>query len=136
MRTSPPRLALAVVASVAVMAIGVGVVEITAGGGSSDTPTTKSAPPAANGTITEIDIADFAFSPTPAKVAAGSTVEIVNKDAAEHTVTSGTRDDTGKDFDVDVDGSGTGELLIMEPGTYEYICRIHPGMKGTIEVVP
>ena len=83
------------------------VVDLTAGGDDgAETPATKPAPPGTDGTIAELDIADFAFEPTPAKVAAGATLEIANKDGAQHTVTSGTRDDAGKDFDVELDATG------------------------------
>ena len=136
MHTSPRRLAVALIASAAVMAAGVGVVELSTGGGPSDTPPTRAAPPGQDGTLAELAIIDFAFAPTTTKVVRGSSIEIKNMDAAKHTVTSGTRDEPGKDFDVDVDGNSTGELVIGAPGTYDYICRIHPGMKGSIEVVP
>jgi plastocyanin len=143
MSTSPRRLLLAGAASIVVMAIGVVVVDQTAGGGSSsDTPSTTgdgistaSNSPGGDDLVTELDIVDFAFEPTPATVSAGSTVRIVNSDGTKHTVTSGSRDDAGKVFDVALDPNGTGELVIDEPGTYTYICRIHPGMKGTLEVV-
>ena len=136
MHTSPRRLAVALIASAAVMAAGVGVVDLSTGGGPSDTPPTEAAPPGQDGTLAVLTISDFAFAPTMAKVVRGSPIEIKNMDAAKHTVTSGTRDEPGKDFDVDVDGNSSGELVIEAPGTYEYICRIHPGMKGSIEVVP
>ena len=136
MHTSPRRLAAALISSSAVMAGGVGAVELSTGGGPSDTPPTRTAPPGQDGTPAALTIIDFAFAPTTAKVVRGSPIEIKNMDAAKHTVTSGTRDEPGKDFDVDVDGNSSGELVIEAPGTYEYICRIHPGMKGSIEVVP
>jgi len=83
-----------------------------------------------------LTIVDFMFEPSPVTVAAGDRIQIVNEDDADHTITSGSRDDAGEVFDVDVDALGSGELVIEDPGTYEYICVIHPGMKGAIEVTP
>lgn len=103
---------------------------------------------------------------SPARVKAGSTVRIVNLDAAanvRHTLTTCPwpctgvyvsnypfQDgvvDTGKLGNVDpIDGGLTGDDTVpvyeldlaangMGPGFYSYYCRIHPFMRGALEVV-
>ncbi len=100
----------------------------------------------------------------PIRVNAGDTVYVINEDAAagiRHTVTSCKYPCNGKyvanyphpdgDFDSGkmgnldpIDGGVTGDDTVpvweldttgMEPGFYTYYCRIHPWMRGTIEVV-
>jgi plastocyanin len=142
MTPSPQRLAVSAIAAIVVTVVGVGAADMTLGGrptGSGDDRSTDAPAPSEGsdgGTASRLTIVDFAYDPTPATVVAGEPLTIVNEDGAEHTVTSGTRDDAGADFDVDVAANGSGELVLESPGTFEYICRIHPGMKGTLEVVP
>lgn len=76
----------------------------------------------------ELVIADFAF-PADLTVAAGAPISVVNQDDAGHTVTGA--DDA---FDVAVAAGATAELVIDEPGTYQYACSIHPNMMATIIV--
>ena len=72
----------------------------------------------------------YAFT-TPASVPAGATVTIVNKDAADHTVTS----TTGK-FDVPAPANQTTSFTAPStPGSYPFFCTIHPDMHGTLVVV-
>lgn len=35
----------------------------------------------------------------------------------------------------DIQASGTFQHTFEEPGTYEYVCSLHPNMKGTVFVV-
>lgn len=71
-------------------------------------------------------IEGFAF--VDATVAAGGDVLVENRDSALHTV-------TGERFDVDVGG---GEQVTFtapeEPGTYDFVCSVHPTMTGTLTV--
>jgi plastocyanin len=79
-----------------------------------------------------IKIDNFVYDPTPATVKAGTKIVIRNADAAPHTITDG---GAGKAFDSGtIKGKATGSLTIAKPGTYEYICEIHPFMKGEITV--
>lgn len=75
-----------------------------------------------------LTIADFAF-PQDLTVAAGEPIQVVNEDDADHTVTA-----ADGAFDLEVAGGATEELVIAEPGTYEYACSIHPNMTATIVV--
>lgn len=77
-----------------------------------------------------IVMAGFAFEPAELTVAAGATIPITNDDDAPHTFTS---DDGG--FDVEVGGGDSGEATApSEPGTYDFLCRLHPSMTGTLTV--
>ena len=54
----------------------------------------------------------------------------VNEDDAPHTATA-----TSGEFDTAELGTGdTGTIVVDDTGTFEYICSIHPSMKGTIVV--
>jgi plastocyanin len=77
-----------------------------------------------------IAIADFAFDPPVAEVAAGTEVVWRNSDPADHTVTN-----TDGVFGSDVLKAGdTFSHRFSEPGVYEYQCAIHPEMKGKVKV--
>jgi len=82
------------------------------------------------GAADEVTIADFAFDPAELEVAAGATVTWTNNDSATHTVES---DDETLMSD-DLPNGATYEMTFDEPGTYEYVCGIHPNMAGTVIV--
>lgn len=76
--------------------------------------------------------AEFAFDPSELSAPAGSTIEFTNADEAPHTFTA---EDAGLDVDVEAGGSATIDLADVEPGTYDFLCTIHPDtMTGTLEV--
>jgi plastocyanin len=83
-------------------------------------------------TPTSVVIKDFAFSPPDLTVAAGETVTWTNDDATGHTVSSTDRAFTSSELDQ----GGTYEFKFTAPGTFNYICAIHPEMTGTITVTP
>ena len=73
----------------------------------------------------------FAFDPTSAKASAGEVYfSITNDDDAKHTFTI---DDTDVDIALDPKGSGTAEAD-LDAGTYEWHCKIHSSMTGTLTV--
>ncbi|MEY9855713.1 plastocyanin [Catenulispora sp. GAS73] len=80
----------------------------------------------------QIVISNFAFSPTDLTVSAGQTVTVVNNDSTTHTLTA----TTGKAFDTgDLAPGKTATFTApTTPGTYAYICTIHPFMHGTLTV--
>ena len=80
---------------------------------------------------TELVAADFKFDPADLSVATGGSIELTNEDDAKHSLTA---EDAGIDQDVDPMASTTVDLGDAEPGTYDYICKYHPEMKGTLEV--
>lgn len=75
---------------------------------------------------------DFAWDPGTLTAAAGSSIELVNDDDAEHNLTI---EDAGVDEDVDGGASVTVDLGDVEAGSYEFVCEYHPDtMTGTLEV--
>jgi amicyanin len=84
------------------------------------------APISAAGKVT---IANFAFAPAELTVKAGTKVTWTNNDIVAHTVTF-----------TDVANSpvlNRGDMFsrtFTTPGTYSYICSIHPFMHGTVVV--
>lgn len=76
-----------------------------------------------------ITIESFSFG-DPISVAPGTTVEVTNADGANHTWTS--VDDV---FDSGTLASGeTFRFTFDDPGDYQFLCRIHPSMTGSITV--
>ncbi|MDA4128939.1 MAG: cupredoxin family copper-binding protein [Thaumarchaeota archaeon] len=73
-----------------------------------------------------------AYSPGNFTVKAGSTVTWSNGDSNVHTVTS----TTGAFDSGNMNSGDTYKHTFTQPGTYQYICTIHPNMKGTIVVTP
>jgi plastocyanin len=70
-----------------------------------------------------------AFSPDCFKVASGSTISINNKDAMPHTFTIG-----ASNIDLLLSRGQAGSVSAPAVGTYDFICKIHEGMRGTIVV--
>jgi plastocyanin len=73
-------------------------------------------------------IEDFAFDPESLTVKAGDSVTWTWNDGAV------THDVSGDDFESEVMSEGTFSHRFDEPGTYDYVCSLHPNMTGTIEV--
>ena len=94
--------------------------------GFANAPDGASAAPAA-GTIM---IKDFAFSPATLTVSRGARVTWMNVDGEPHTVAS----TSGAFRSGALDQQETFSFEFDEPGTYRYVCTIHPHMSGTITV--
>jgi len=93
-------------------------------------PDTNTEP--AGDTVT-VETLDNEFSPADLEVAAGDTeITLDNTGQNPHTFTS---DELGVDEDV-APGEQTTFTVTAEPGTYEFICRLHEslGMVGTLTV--
>jgi plastocyanin len=84
-------------------------------------------PPAA---AVAIEIHNFAFAPATITVPVGAQVTWTNKDESGHNVVSS--DKTIKSQVLDTDEKFT--FTFTQPGTYSYICTLHPRMKGTVVV--
>lgn len=84
---------------------------------------------AAAGEIVVVKVVDVAFSPPAVKARVGDTIEWVNDDMFDHTVTA---DD--ESFDLALDVGQSQRMDITRPGTIRYFCRLHPNMRGTIDV--
>lgn len=75
-----------------------------------------------------VSIENFAFNPASLTISAGTTVVWTNNDTAGHDVKS-------PEFTSPMMAEGqTFEYKFDKAGTYEYICGVHPAMKGTIVV--
>jgi plastocyanin len=79
----------------------------------------------------KVEIEDFAYKPDPVTIEEGGKVIWINKDSAPHTATA---EDGSFDTGTLEEGKLKSESF-KEPGTYEYVCSIHPQMHGTVEVV-
>jgi plastocyanin len=84
----------------------------------------------ADGGAIKISAKDFMFSPTSITVKAGSTVTWTNLDDEPHTVFS----DAGLFRSSALDTKDSFSYKFDKPGTYHYLCTIHPRMMGTIVV--
>jgi plastocyanin len=83
----------------------------------------------ASGSGTAVAIANFAFNPASASVAANGFVTWTNSDSTTHTVTFDNGPDCGS-----VSAGATTTAQFTVAGSYSYHCKIHPSMKGTIVV--
>jgi len=80
----------------------------------------------------QVNIDGFAFVPLTVTVAAGTTVTWTNRDEEPHTVAA-------SDGSFHSPGMGTGATFshtFSSPGKFEYVCSIHPMMRGTVVVTP
>jgi len=80
---------------------------------------------------TAVAISNFAFAPATVTIAAGTTVRWKNLDGEPHTVRAiadgGPRSNP-------LDQNDSFAYRFDKPGTYRYVCSIHPQMAGTIVV--
>ena len=94
-------------------------------------PVPVTAPPGASGPgANSISMFDFGFSPALVTVAQGTTITWSNTGLARHTVAA----NDGSFHSPDVRSGQTYARTFTTPGTYAYICDIHPDMKGTVAV--
>jgi plastocyanin len=75
---------------------------------------------------------DFMFAPAALTVKAGSVVSWTNQDNEPHTVAS----DAGVFRSGALDTNESFSFKFDKPGTYHFLCSIHPYMVGTITVEP
>ena len=78
----------------------------------------------------EISIQNFHFMPETLTVKAGTPVTWVNRDEEPHNVVSLDRVFRSKA----IDGGEKFTATFDKPGTYKYICAVHPHMRGQIVV--
>ena len=78
-----------------------------------------------------VSIAEFLFGPQKITVKAGQTITWTNVDDSPHQVT--VQGDSTLRTPVVLKGQST-SLQFEHVGTYDYICGLHTGMKGQIEV--
>jgi plastocyanin len=112
-----PRLVLVALAGLLALALGAC--------GTDEASTAATA--AGNGGPT-VTIKDMAYTPQTLTVGVGATVTWVWRDGAiAHDV-------KGDGFRSKVQAEGTFRHRFTQPGTYDYLCTLHPNMTATIEV--
>ncbi|MBW8698278.1 Amicyanin-alpha [Streptomyces sp. MBT84] len=79
-----------------------------------------------------VAIKNFTFSPAKLRVKAGTTVTWTNQDTDPHTVTSA--GSGGPLHSAALTTHATYSYTFTKPGTYAYLCTIHPFMTATVEV--
>jgi plastocyanin len=79
---------------------------------------------------TTVTIDGFEFRPATATVKAGDTVIWRNTDPVPHTATA---KDAGLDSG-SINAGGTYRFVAKRKGRFDYICTLHPTMKGTLIV--
>lgn len=123
-RTLPVSLILTAVLALVVTACGPAADDSTVPG---EAPTTD----AVATTGGEVAMENISFQPDELTVSAGTTVTWTNLDGVAHTTTS---DDAVWDSG-GLAGGGTFSFTFDEPGTFQYLCSIHPAqMRATITV--
>ncbi len=76
----------------------------------------------------QISIKNFVFSPAELNINAGETVVWVNNDSVSHDI-------SGSGFKSPLMSNGQSySFTFSTAGTFDYICSIHPSMKGKIIV--
>jgi plastocyanin len=78
----------------------------------------------------EVVIQNFDYSPMELNIAAGTTVVWKNLDGEPHTIASV----DGRFRSPALDQNDSFHFTFASPGTYKYICSIHPKMKAVITV--
>jgi plastocyanin len=104
-----------------------------AGTAGADTTTASGVTDASAGERVDIAIAGFRFNDgEPVTVSVGTEVMWTNEDGMDHSIEFD--EATGIPPSPDLAQGATYSFTFSEPGTYEYICGIHPRMTGTIVV--
>jgi len=78
----------------------------------------------------EISIQSFQFVPAILTVKAGTAITWINRDEEPHNVVSPERVFRSKA----IDGGEKFTVVLDKPGTYNYLCAVHPHMRGKIVV--
>jgi plastocyanin len=86
------------------------------------------APVAAN----TVSIKNFAFVPATVTVRVGTTITWTNTDQEAHTVTA----KNGTFNSPALNAGSAYHYTFTKPGTYNYLCTIHPFMTATVVVTP
>lgn len=78
-----------------------------------------------------VGIADFHFSPATTTIHVGDTITWSNSGPSSHTATA-----SNGSFNTGILKKGqSASHTFTQPGTYAYVCQIHPFMHGTITVL-
>jgi len=103
----------------------------TASSASSSQATDRSAGKAHAATTISVNMEDFFFSPASVNVHVGDLVTWHNRGNQPHTATA----DNGSFDTGTVPAGGSASHMFTQPGTFTYVCTIHPNMHGTVRVL-
>lgn len=73
----------------------------------------------------------MSFGEVPAQLRVGDTIIWRNDDIFRHTATA--RDAS---FDVDLPAKSEARMVVGAAGRFDFFCKFHPGMTGTLVVTP
>ena len=93
----------------------------------SDGPERTAAPSTGDADAT-VAVGDMSFSPETLEIAAGDTVAWRWDDAVPHDVAFKGGPASPKQ------ASGTWQRAFDQAGSFDYVCTLHPGMRGTVVV--
>ena len=79
--------------------------------------------------VHQISIDKASFGDAPAGIKVGDTIEWVNTDIFDHTVTA-----KNGSFDVVIPAGKKARVVMKKLGTFDYFCKFHPNMTGSITV--
>lgn len=85
---------------------------------------------AESGKVVAVAIRGFKFVPAEVNIKVGETIVWTNEDSAPHTVESS----DGILKSDELSKGDTFSYTFTKPGKHEYICGIHPYMKGSVTV--
>lgn len=80
----------------------------------------------------DVKIDNFAFAPEALTVHVGTTVTWTNRDDIPHSIV----ESNGLFHSQAFDTNGSYSYTFSKTGTYDYVCGLHPHMKGKIIVMP
>ena len=123
-RSFPVRLTAAVVGAVALVGCG----------GGKDDKDAKSPPPGPLSGEAPVRIVNFEFKPQTVVVKPGTKVTWTNEDTHIHDVKD--TSPLATPVSQEMSKGHTFSITYAQPGSYTYVCGIHPYMTGTVEVVP
>jgi plastocyanin len=76
-----------------------------------------------------VGVDKLAYAPAQASAHVGDTIEWANSDFVAHTATT-----RAKQWDVVIPAKGRAHVTLKSTGVFQYYCRFHPNMVGTITV--
>ena len=80
---------------------------------------------------TQVSMKAIKFNPGTVTIKAGGKVTWTNDDSVGHDVTA---DDFESGSPGGIEGGSTFSHTFKKAGTYDYVCSVHPGMKGSVKV--
>jgi glucose/arabinose dehydrogenase/plastocyanin len=111
------------------------------GGGPSPSASPGASAPAGEGEAASVTVGTdtgsaLLFEPTDVSVAGGGDISVVfeNRSTVPHNLTFGPPIDAATATIVNAGASETITFAAPEPGTYDFVCTLHPGMDGVLTV--